>query len=449
MKRVPLQFGDGRIEIKVPDSALVARTPNAGQVSDPAAETLRGLAEPIGAPPLRELARGCSNAAVVVSDNTRPVPYSGPGGILKPILDTLRLEGVGHIKIIVGCGNHRPMTEPELRRMLGDEAFGDGIEIINHASSDESMLRDIGSTARTEHVTINRHYLDAELKILTGLVEPHCMAGYSGGRKAICPGIAGRSVAWGFHSARILTEGAATTLVLDENPLHQEALQVARMAGADFTVNVTVDGAKQLTGIFCGELELAHRAAVEFLNTYVTIPLTKEYDVVITQVGEVGINHYQCVKGVLEASRSIKPSGTIIAVGDLTDVDPIGGTNYKEMIRLLAALGPDGYRRKLLSDDWELVPDQWGAQVWGRVFEKIGDPRRLHLCAPQLAGCPEDQIPEVNVAAQNKREPGESDPAYAQRILQQTIDNVVAQAPQADILILPDGPYAIPVVQRA
>jgi len=447
MKSVTLQFGAREITVNVPHMADVLRAPTPAALADPAGAVRAALDAPLASPPLLEVARGRCDAAVVVSDNTRPVPYKGPGGLLRPIIQTLRAAGVGRIKIIVGCGNHRPMTSPELRAMLDHSAFQDGIEVINHVSSDNDMLRSLGRTARTADVTVNRHYLEADLKITTGLVEPHCMAGYSGGRKAICPGICGQSVTWGFHSARILADPNATTLVLDENPCHLEALEVARMAGCDFIANVTVDSAKRTTGVFCGELERAHRAAVEYLNTYVAIPIAKLYDVTITQAGEVGINHYQCVKAVLEGSRALKSDGRAIVLADLTDVDPIGNPHYKELIRLLTELGPEGYCQRLLSDDWTLVPDQWGPQVWARPFQTLGCTKNLFTCAPQLERCDDGQIPEVNVAAQTGRLPGESDVEFAQRMLQQTIDRVTTQQPEAAVLVLPDGPYAVPVLQ--
>lgn len=445
MKKIPLPYGDTQIEIKVPDSTHVLSAGRAGPLTNPADEIVRSLEKPIGTMPLHQLAKGCDNATIVVSDNTRPVPYKGHNGIITPIIKTLKRSGINNIKIIVACGTHRPMAEAELRQMLGNTTFQPEIEVINHVSTDESMLISIGHTERTSNVTVNRHYLNAQLKIATGLVEPHFMAGFSGGRKAICPGICGQSVIYGFHSATILNEKSATSLVIEGNPCHEEALRIAKMAGVDFIVNVTLDNQKRLTGVFSGELEKAHLAAIEYLCTFATIELDQLYDVVITQVGDVGINHYQCAKAAFEASRAIKLNGRIILVGKLTDLDPVGGQNYKQMLRLIIRSGQEAFIQTILSDDWSFVPEQWQVQMWARVLQKLGNPKHLYTCMPQLEDCPEDLIPGVNVASQINRFEGECDADFARRITQQAIDQAIRNIPDGKVLVLPNGPYAVPI----
>ena len=443
-KTITLQFGSGQIEVDVPENSDVLSAGKVERLPDPAAAVRGCLSDPVGTAPLSELAQACDNAVVVVSDNTRPVPYGGPNGILAPIIETLKDNSVGDITILVGCGTHRPMAEAELRDMLGDSAFQDGVEVINHVSTDETMLRSIGKTDRTPDVKVNRHYLDAQLKIATGLVEPHFMAGFSGGRKAICPGVCGRSVTYGLHSASILNEERSTNLVLDGNPCHAEALRIARMAGVDFIVNVTIDNNKKITGVFAGELERAHMAAVEHLRSYATIPIKKRYDVVITQAGDVGVNHYQCVKAVFEASRIAKPDGKVILLGNLTDPDPVGNPNYKDMLRLAIRLGADGYLERILSPDWTFVPDQWEVQMWAKAYRRLAGPKEIYICAPQIEDCPQDSLPETNVAAQNKRLPGELNMDFARRITQKTIDQLIRSTGEKETLVLPDGPYAVP-----
>ena len=446
-KTVALQFGSSHIEVDVPGNADVLSAGTVTTLSDPAAVVHACLREPIGTEPLSALARGCDNAVVVVSDNTRPVPYSGPDGILAPIIETLKQSSISNIKILVACGTHRAMAESELRDMLGDSAFQSGVEVINHVSTDGSVLRSIGSTDRTPDVMVNRHYLDAQLKIATGLVEPHFMAGFSGGRKAICPGVCGRGVTYGLHSASILNEERSTNLLLDGNPTHEEALRIAKMAGVDFIVNVTIDNNKKITGVFAGELEQAHLAAVEHLRSYVTIPVAKQYDVVIIPAGDVGVNHYQCVKAAFEAARVAKPDGKVILPGDLTDPDPVGNPNYKDMLRLAIRLGPEGFLRKIQAEDWTFVPDQWEVQMWSKAYLRLAGPKEIYICAPQLEDCAEDLLPETNVAAQNQRLTGESNVDFARRILQQTIDRLTQGPADKETLVLPDGPYAVPQLQ--
>lgn len=444
LKTISLQFGSSHIEVDVPGNSDVLSAGTVETLPDPAAAVSDLLQNPTGTASLPELAQGCDNAAVVVSDNTRPVPYGGPKGILPPIVKTLKANSVKNIKILVGCGTHRPMAGAELRDMLGDSACQDGVEVINHVSTDEAMLRSIGSTERTPEVKVNRHYLDAQLKIATGLVEPHFMAGFSGGRKAICPGICGRSVTYGFHSASILNEERSTSLVLEGNPCHEEALRIARMAGVDFIVNVTIDNNTKITGAFAGELEEAHLAAVEHLRSYATIPVTKLYDMVIIPAGSVGVNHYQCAKAVFEASHVAKPNGKVILLGNLTDPDPVGNPNYKDMLRLAIRLGPKGFLDRILAPDWNFVPDQWEVQMWAKAYRRLAGPKEIYVCAPQLEDCPEYLLPETNVSGQSKRLGGESNSDFARRILQETIDRLAKGPAGKETLVLPDGPYAVP-----
>ena len=443
MQVVQIPFGNQTLEMPLPDSADVLRAGTVNRLQDPIGTLERRLAQPIGTPALTQLLQGRSSAAVVVSDNTRPVPYREPHGILAPLLKVLKNGGISDIRIIVACGTHRAMEEHELRQMLGQAAFENGVRIINHIATDSDMLRSLGHTQRTADVTVNKHYMEAEIKIATGLVEPHFMAGYSGGRKAICPGICGQNVTYTFHSAHILNDPKATTLVLDGNPCHEESLAIAKMAGVDFTVNVTIDARCDLTGIFCGDLESAHRAAVKHLLSYVAIPIQEAYDIVVTPAGAVGINHYQCVKAAFEACRALKAGGTVILTADLTDPDPIGGENYKRMLRLGVELGPQGFVRKILSPDWVFVPEQWEVQMWAKVFAHLGNADRLLLCAPRISNIESGLIPEVNVAARVARRSEEDELAFAARVVQQTLECELANRPEARVLVLPDGPYAI------
>lgn len=446
MKNVYLQYGSKQVGINVPSNADLLKSKQMKILRSPAKEILTNLKKPIGTKSLAELAQGRKSATIVVSDNTRPVPYKGPNGILSPIIKILKKQKIRDIVILIACGTHHQMTKSAIKKMLGNDIFRKGINIINHVATDKSMLRTIGRTPYNPNVTVNAHYLDADLKILTGLVEPHFMAGFSGGRKAICPGICGQDVTYGFHSAKILSNANSTSLNLKGNPCHEESLRIAKMAGADFIVNVTINDKKKLTGIFCGDLEKAHSAAVKYITAHSIIKLKKEYDIVLTQAGSVGINHYQCAKAAIEASRAVKPGGIIIISASLTDSDIIGGKNYKKMLNLLAEFGAKKFLKTLMSSKWDFVPEQWQVQMWARVFEKLGDFKKLYICSPQLDKY-KNEIPGINVASEIKRFNGENDVHYAGRLLQRTIDNLSNIGSKKTILILPEGPYVVPSIR--
>ncbi len=136
--------------------------------------------------------------------------------------------------------------------------------------------------------------------------------------------------------------------------------------------------------------------------------------------------------------------GKVILLGNLTDPDPVGNSNYKDMLALAIRLGPQGYLERILAEDWTFVPDQWEVQMWAKAYQRLGGPKEIYVCAPQLEDCPQGLLPETNVAANNQRLPAEPNADYARRILQQTIGRLTRGDGQKETLVLPDGPYAVP-----
>lgn len=444
MKTAVIPFGENDVIFDVPDSVNILASQQLIQLKNPAEKICKALEHPIASRPLSEIAKGRKNAAIVVSDNTRPVPYKEPDGILMPIVNCLRQNGISQIKVIVANGTHRPLSEAELEDMLGKDVFRSGIKIINHIASDDSMLRYIGSTRLISDIRVNKHYLDADLKIITGLVEPHFMAGFSGGRKAICPGICGQSVTNDFHSALILEDLNTASLVLQDNPCHEQSLQIAKMAGVDFLVNVIIDIEKKLTGVFAGNLEHAHQAAINCCQAGCEIKINRLYDLVITHAGHVGVNHYQCAKAAIEASKAVKSGGVIVLAANLTDPDPIGSENYKYLLKLLTNDGAENFRKRILSEDWKFIYEQWQLQMWTKVFMRLGNEKNLYMLAPRLSGYPQYVFPETNVFYGCEITQNGKDAEHVSKVIKQIISN----KPNCDILILPDGPYGVPIFNK-
>jgi lactate racemase len=447
MKNVSLQYGNDSVFLQLPVQAKVLYSSPSQAIEDVRDKLNNKLENPIASKSLKTLASGKRNAVIVVSDNTRPVPYRGKGGILKPIIDVLKKEGMPSITVLIACGTHRPMSDSEIRQMLGECADIEGVKIINHRSDDSNMLRCIGSTKRTPRVMVNKLYLDADLKILTGLVEPHFMAGFSGGRKSICPGICGTDVTYGFHSAKILNDKSSESLNIKTNPCHEEAIEIAQMVGADFIVNVTLNRDKQVNGIFCGDMEEAHMRAVSHLRKTVTIPLKKQYDIVITQAGDVGVNHYQCAKSVVEASKAVKSGGKIILLASLSDPDPLGGENYKSMLKRLKLKGTEEFMQELLANDAQFIPEQWQVQMWCKAYERITSPADILLCAPGILRAEKDIICETDMSKQVPQPQDMSELEYAVLLLEKALLKACGELKNKDILVLPEGPYAVPVLK--
>jgi len=454
MKEVVLNLGQKSFPISVPDSTEILSMGKAPLLFNPEEKIYDALANPIDSLPLKSLVRKKlqenpdANAVVVISDNTRPVPSSGKSGILYPVVDEIVKAGLhaSRIRLLVATGTHRPMKEEELKRMLDSRIFGLGVEIINHDSRNPDDLISVGKTELGGDILLNRFYVESDLKILTGLVESHFMAGVSGGRKSICPGLLAEDSIYVLHSGPVLASPNARDLVIEGNPVHDEALRVAKMAGCDMIVNATLDSKYRLTGVFAGDLESAHLAAFEKLKSYAAIPVTKKFDLVIGHTGFVGVNHYQAAKGAMACLPLLKQEGFCILSGYHTDPDPIGSTNYKKMIRLLGEKGPEKFIDAILSPGWSFVPDQWEAQMWAKVFQKI-PMENLIYCSFDI---PEESFTRIPGRDARTIIPEAND---LQELVEQSIDWVykklsLSLGQEPLIAFLADGPYGIPFEER-
>jgi len=384
---------------------------------------------------------------VVISDNTRPVPYSGESGILFPIVAEMIKAGLepSQIRLLVATGTHRSMTDDELREMIDPRVFLLGLRIINHDSRDGRELRAVGRTELGGKILLNRHYVESDLKILTGLVESHFMAGASGGRKSICPGLLAEESTYILHSGPVLASPKATNLILEGNPVHEEALRVARMAGCDMSVNVTLDSNYKLTGIFAGDMEKAHLAAVKKLQSYVAIPVKEKYDLILTHAGYVGVNHYQAAKAAVAAAPLIQDRGICLLTAYHTDPDPIGGSNYKRMMRLLGEKGTEKFISMILDPSWTFVPEQWEAQMWTRLFKRI-PPENLIYCSLEIPREAFSWLPETD--ARTLVSETKSLKEFVKKALDlafKRLRSSLGREPR--IAFLPDGPYGIPVIE--
>ncbi|MEM7369782.1 MAG: nickel-dependent lactate racemase [Bacteroidota bacterium] len=416
------------------------------------------LADPIASRPLGEIASEAvhpqAEAVIVVSDNTRPVPYRGKGGLMRHIIQTLLDAGwlEQQIVVLIGAGSHRNMVGQEVEEMLGLQESGfASVRIENHEYDREDHLLYVGETKRGSLVKINKRYMDADLKIVTGLVESHFMAGASGGRKGICPGIVGKETLSIFHGAKLLNSSQAADLILEGNPLHDEALEVALMAGCDFLVNATIDEERRLNGVFAGDLTAAHKEAVQFIRNYVTVDLDHRYDIVVIPGGYVGINHYQVGKAAVEAAKAVKAGGWIIISAQNTDVDPVGGTGYKQAMALFRQHGREAFMEMIAAPDWSMIPEQWQVQMWCKVLRVIEEEDHLIYCALEIPRQDYANLPgQVGLDLLTQSEHDSLSKEQRMALMQErAIAHAWAQLgnPQARILYLKDGPYGIPHIK--
>lgn len=324
----------------------------------------KALQNPIGTPPLKELARGKKNIVIIASDHTRPVPSKV---ILPPMLREIRAGSPdAKITILIATGCHRETTKQELVDKFGTE-FVEKEHIYIHDCDEREKLRNIGTLPSGGECEINTIALDADLLLAEGFIEPHFFAGFSGGRKSVLPGVAGRTTVLSNHCSEFIDSEYARTGVLENNPIHEDMLWAAKQAKLAFIVNVVLDGEKNAIYAVAGDPEMAHKQGVDFLNALCGAKAVPA-DVVITTNGGYPLdqNVYQAVKGMTAAEATVKEGGVIVMLARSND--GIGGDHFYHQL----ADEPDIAKTMALflsRGRKETVPDQWQTQILLRILQ--------------------------------------------------------------------------------
>ncbi|MGI6037379.1 MAG: nickel-dependent lactate racemase [Limnochordia bacterium] len=310
---IALGYGKGQMAAQLPEANIAGyvRARALTPVADEEAEVRRAIEEPIGSPLLREIIarKKAQSVAIIVNDITRPTPYHA---ILPALEKELQAAGITteQVTFMVATGLHRGHTPEENRAIFG--SFADKYRFVNHNADGDLVY--LGRLPYGSPLYVNREIVEADVVITTGVVVPHYMAGFAGGRKSILPGVAGRETIQSNHSKMVTPDAAPAKLA--GNPIHLEMLEAARRAGVDFIVNVVTDENKGIIKAFAGDVEAAWLAGVEMSKEVYTVPLDRQYDVAITGVGghPKDINLYQAQKGLENAAAAVKPGGTVILV---------------------------------------------------------------------------------------------------------------------------------------
>ncbi len=423
---VRLLFGRDALTLRVPATADVLRGPEIPPLGDPEAAVRHALRHPIGSAPLREVAalRRPRSVVVTMSDITRPVPNEL---LITAILDELHAAGIGDdaVTILIATGMHRPSTERERRVMLGDDLLRRCRVVDHEADRPETLVR----VRDDPPVSVNRRYQEAELKIVTGLIEPHFMAGYSGGRKGICPGLVDLETVQRFHGHRTMGDPAATEGRLAGNPCHEIAVRVAREVGCDFLVNAAITHDRRPAGIFAGDLFAAHEVGCEQVGAWTSAAVARPYDLVVQSAGGYPLDEsfYQTVKGMVTALPALGADSTLLMCSACTEV---GSPEYTALMQrhgrdwraFLAAITATDVTGK----------DQWELQMQTRVLARIGVERLLFA----NDGLPMDVQRGLAVT------PVPGDGGAAERA-QRTFDAFVRAWPAARVAVIPEGPYTM------
>ncbi len=376
------------------------------------------LANPIGKPALSKTVTVHDTVGIIVNDVTRP-PLDLT--ILHALLDELKAIPKNKIKIFVALGTHRATSEEELRDMLGIDVLND-FEVVQNNAFEPNTQVNIGRTSSGNEVWINSELMDCSVKILTGFIEPHFFAGFSGGGKAIMPGMAGLATILNNHNYQNIAHPNATWGRTVGNPIWEEIREIARLAGADFLINTTLNSNKEVTGIYAGDPEQAHATGIEFARSAAMVPVEELFDIVLTTNSgyPLDLNLYQAVKGMSAAAQIVRPGGAIICAAECWDGIPDHGL-YKQILQ--DAYSPESLLREI-KNNYPVKQDQWQAQIQAQIQMKAS----VYLYSDHLSDA---QIKDALLL------PSPS--------IEKTIRALKDEfSPEAGICVLPEGPQTIP-----
>lgn len=426
---IDLLCGRGVSTLSLPDdvSATIIRKPEMPRIRDTRAAVMGALEHPVGSKSLSELAENADSACIAVCDITRPVPNHI---FLRPLIDSLLQGGLSpeRITVVIATGLHRPCDGEELREVIGDDWVLKNISVVNHfaRADDDHVL--LGRTeSRGTVVRLDRRFVEADLRIATGLVEPHFMAGYSGGRKVIAPGLAHAETITTFHSARFMDDPNATSCNLSGNPLHEEQLEIVKMLGGALAVNTVIDEQRELAFVNFGEVVESHQQTIDFVRSYCEIPVGRRFQTVVTSAAGYPLDrtYYQTVKGMVCAMDILEPGGDLIIVSDCSE--GIGSAEFIDAQRRLVNLGPTAFLKSILKKSHAAI-DEWQTQMQTKPMLR----GNIHLVT---TGLDSDLWPLTGVDVSHS-----PDDAFG-RCLQRNPDRSVA--------IIPEGPYVIPFYRPA
>lgn len=420
--KTELSYGDSGLTVELPASRTTVVEPfHRAGVANTDEALRRALVRPVLGPPLREMVRKGQSVAISVCDGTRPQPRAQ---VVAAILE--QLEGIvnpSEVVVLVATGTHRPNTAAELESMLGTEICN-RVQVANHDCRDRAALSYLGLLGDDVPVWLNSRWLAADVRITTGLVEPHFFAGFSGGPKMVAPGLAGLETVLRLHDAKRIGHPSARWGVIDGNPIQSDVRAIALATGVTFGLDVVVNREREIVAAFGGELMAMHHAATEFARELAMVPVDGRFEVVLTTNSGFPLdqNLYQAVKGMSAAAQIVVPGGQIVCAAECRFGFPDEGP-YRQL--LLSGSTPAELLQRIESTT-DTVPDQWEAQIQAKI-----------LCLAKVA-VHADGVSDADLTAVGL-EPVDDVAAFVSRALDHA-------GPRARLCVLPDGPQTIPYI---
>src|SRR5947207_684708 len=416
---VKLAYGRGQLTVALPEdrTTVIAPSHNPG-LPDEKAAVISALQDPIGAPPLREFLHATHRVCIAFTDLTRATPNER---IIPWLLEWMdgRVPRE-NITLLNQLGTHRPNTRAELETMLTPHVVAN-YRVLNHEPENPGALVQLGTTRDGTPALINRHIVEADVRIITGFIEPHFFAGFSGGPKGIMPGCAGLKTVMSNHGAKNIGDPRAAFGVTEGNPLWEELRDIALRIGPSFLLNVSLNEQKQITGVFAGDLLAAHKAGCEFVRASAMQKVKSPFEIVVTTNSgyPLDLNLYQGVKGMSAAARIVQHGGTIILACECREGVPAGSP----LDQLLRSASNSEKILTLLATPGFVRPEQWQAQIQALIQRKASVLVYSSLPDDVIRAC--HLIPCHDIGAEIRTR------------LQQL-------GPEARVAVLPQGPLTIP-----
>ncbi len=419
-----LAYGSTGLTLELPaDRTTVVAPVHQDRAEDVEATLRAALATPVSGLPLRSLVSPGQQIAISICDATRPQPR---GPMVRAIL--AELEGITRpedLVLLVATGTHRGNTDEELRAMLGSDLV-DTLRIVNHDARDADSLVWAGTHGDRVPVWLNREWVEADVRITTGFVEPHFFAGFSGGPKLVAPGLAGLETVLTLHDAARIGSESATWGLCEGNPVHDDVRAIAVATGVDFAFDVVLNSEQEVVRAFGGEILAMHAEARDVVRELSMRPVPQLYDVVVTTNSGYPLdqNVYQAVKGMSAAATVVKPGGLIICAAECRDGFPDHGS-FREV--LASESSPESLL-SAISNRVQTVPDQWQVQVLARVLARA----RVGVHTTFLS---DEDLRTAHLF-------------LVEDIAAAVLAELDAVGPGAKVCVLPEGPQTIPYLSR-
>ncbi len=419
---VTLAYGDNGLDVELPDDRTTVIEPRfLPGLPDEDGALKTAIRNPIGTRPLRQLVAAHQTVAISVCDITRPAPTRL---MLPALLRELEHVPPEQVTILIATGTHRANTPDELDAMLGPGIAG-RYPVVNHDAFDDANLKLAGETSDGVPILLNRRWVDADVRITAGFVEPHFFAGFSGGPKMVAPGLAGFATTMHLHNAARIGSPKATWGITEGNPVHDTVREIAAITGVDFTLDVTINRDRQITNAYAGNLLKVHAAACQASRQTVMQPVSRPFEVVVTTNSGYPLdqNLYQAVKGMSAAAQIVSEGGTIICAAECRD----GVPEHGEYGRILREGKSPADMLRTIESATTTTHDQWQVQIQAKVQMRAEVLLKSSYLTP-------DQVRAAHL------EPVED-------VAKAVTAALTRYGPGARVCVLPEGPQTVPYLK--